>query len=225
MMSAPARRSVRSASRWIAERGVSRGTSTSRRSSLRATPAARWIRLACPDAGDRAARRHRARADHVGVAPAPSPTRRARTSRAPRTASRRRRRAPRPAARRPACGVERAVAVQLPRDHLAGRGGRADADLDPGRGQAVEHPGRVRRPGGAGDAEEDAHVMVVRDGGARVPLHPMLRSGAAVSRRRRNPCRRRRTPPDRRWWPSPAFGPAFVAGARRPTSRRSRPGS
>ena len=48
-MSAPAWRSVSIACRWIDESGVSRGTSTSRRSSLSATPAARWIRFACPD--------------------------------------------------------------------------------------------------------------------------------------------------------------------------------
>ena len=44
MMIAPAGRSVSRASRWMTESGASRGTSTSRRSSLRATPAARWIR-------------------------------------------------------------------------------------------------------------------------------------------------------------------------------------
>ena len=49
-----------------ADRGVSRGTSTRRWSSLSATPAARWIRFAC-HAGDRAARGHGARADDDGV--------------------------------------------------------------------------------------------------------------------------------------------------------------
>ena len=43
---APARRRRRRFSRWIVESGVSRGTSTSLRSSLSATEAARWTRFA-----------------------------------------------------------------------------------------------------------------------------------------------------------------------------------
>ena len=44
-MTAPASFSVASPRRWIEDSGVSRGTSTSFRRSLRATEAARWMRF------------------------------------------------------------------------------------------------------------------------------------------------------------------------------------
>ena len=113
---APASRSVSSARRWITDSGVSRGTSTRRRSSFSATPAARWIRLACRGGRDRAAGGHRARADHVRVA-----LRRARRiRREPVVLVVQRRDAAAVLGHEPRRRLgrrQRAVAVQLPGDH------------------------------------------------------------------------------------------------------------
>ena len=119
-----------------------------------------------PRGGDRARRGHRARADHVGVHPAPSRRRRARTSRARRTGSCARRRARPPAARPPRPG--RASGRGRPRRRSPRpRRRRAHADLGPGRAQAVEDAGGVGRTRGARDAEEDAHASKAIDlGGA-----------------------------------------------------------
>ena len=66
-MTAPARASRSMFSRWMADSGVSRGTSTSLRASLSMTSAARSIRLSASPLRDGRQRAHAARTDHHGV--------------------------------------------------------------------------------------------------------------------------------------------------------------
>ena len=132
-------------SRWIADSGVSRGMSTSRRSSLSATDAARWIRFASrPTRSSQRSPSSRGRSTYPSTFAEPDRVRRA-ASRSGRRPSRRRpprsrsARAPRRAAAR--------VAVELGREHLDPGARGADPDLAAGRRRAPQQPRRVRRAG------------------------------------------------------------------------------
>ena len=105
--------------------------------------------------GERPDRRHRARADHVGVHASRAARVRARKSFSPYTVTCAA--CPRRSRSSTSSRARRGIAVQLGREHLDARARRAQADLAVDGRERAQEPLRVGSARGTRHAEEDAH--------------------------------------------------------------------